>query len=74
MSLPYDVRAVRSREELEQVLSLQRRNLSPALAPEEQQSQGFVTVQHDLATLERMHTLEPSIIAVRGSEVVAYAR
>ncbi|QAT89015.1 acetyltransferase [Corallococcus coralloides] len=72
-SHPYIVRAVQSREELEQVLALQRRNLPPALSPEEQHAQGFVTVQHDLATLEHMHALEPSVIAVQGSDVVAYA-
>ena len=72
-SHPYVVRAVQSPEELEQVLALQRRNLTPALSPEEQHAQGFVTVQHDLATLERMHALAPSIIAVQGSDVVAYA-
>lgn len=73
MPLPYDVRAVQSREELEQVLALQRRNLPPVLSAEEQRAQGFVTVQHDLPTLERMHALAPSVIALQGSEVVAYA-
>ncbi|WP_223640070.1 GNAT family N-acetyltransferase [Corallococcus sp. EGB] len=72
-SHPYVVRSVQSREELEQVLALQRRNLPPSLSPEEQHAQGFVTVQHDLATLERMHALIPSIIAVQGADVVAYA-
>lgn len=73
MPPPYDVRAVQSREELEQVLALQRRNLPPVLSAEDQRAQGFVTVQHDLSTLERMHALAPSIIALQGSEVVAYA-
>ncbi|RKG99774.1 GNAT family N-acetyltransferase [Corallococcus sp. CA047B] len=73
MSGDYSVRAVQSRSELEQVLALQRRNLKQVLAPEEMRSQGFVTVAHDLPTLEAMHALAPSIIALHGSEVVAYA-
>lgn len=73
MSSPYSVRAVQSRSELEQVLALQRRNLKQVLSQEEMHSQGFVTVAHDLPTLEAMHALAPSIIALQGSEVVAYA-
>ncbi|WP_244221572.1 GNAT family N-acetyltransferase [Corallococcus exercitus] len=73
MPSPYVIRAVESRAELEQVLALQRRNLKQHLSEEERRTQGFVTVAHDLPTLERMHAVAPSIIALQGSELVAYA-
>ncbi|RKH58238.1 GNAT family N-acetyltransferase [Corallococcus aberystwythensis] len=73
MPSPYVIRAVQSRAELEQVLALQRRNLKQTLSEDERRTQGFVTVAHDLATLERMHAVAPSIIALHGSELVAYA-
>jgi GNAT superfamily N-acetyltransferase len=36
-------------------------------------SQGFVTLHHDLATLEQMHRLAPSVIIKDDNIVVAYA-
>jgi RimJ/RimL family protein N-acetyltransferase len=73
MPSPYRVAAVQHRTELEQLLTLQRRNLQQELSQEELRSQGFVTVQHDMAALEQMHALAPSIIAHQGHELVAYA-
>lgn len=61
------------RTELEQILDLQRKNLKQELSEEEMRSQGFVTVHHDLAALEHMHALAPSVMALQGSELVAYA-
>ncbi|MBN1208808.1 MAG: GNAT family N-acetyltransferase [Myxococcaceae bacterium] len=69
----YTVTAVQHRAELEQILALQRENLKQALSAEEMRSQGFVTLQHDLAALEQMHALAPSIIARQGEELVGYA-
>ena len=69
----YRAAAVQHRTELEQILALQRKNLKQELPEEELRSQGFVTVQHDLAALEQMHALAPSVIALQGSELVAYA-
>lgn len=73
MQSTYRVSAVQLRDELEQILALQRTNLKQALSEDEMRSQGFVTLQHDLAALEQMHALMPSIIALQGSELVAYA-
>jgi RimJ/RimL family protein N-acetyltransferase len=73
MHSPYRVTAVQHRTELEQILILQRKNLKDEISAEEMRSQGFVTVEHDLAALEQMHALAPSIIAHQGSELVAYA-
>lgn len=73
MPSTYRVSAVQHRAELEQILALQRKNLKQALSAEEMRSQGFVTAEHDLAALERMHALAPSIVAHHDSELVAYA-
>jgi GNAT superfamily N-acetyltransferase len=73
MQSTYRVGAVQNRTELEQILALQQRNLKQALLEEEMRSQGFVTVHHDLAALERMHALAPSIIAHQGTELAGYA-
>ncbi len=73
MESAYTVSTVQHRAELEQILALQRKNLKQALSEEELRSQGFVTLQHDLAALEQMHALAPSIVAHQGSQMVAYA-
>jgi ribosomal protein S18 acetylase RimI-like enzyme len=73
MQSTYRAGAVQNRAELEQILILQRKNLKQELPEEEMRSQGFVTVQHDLAALEQMHALAPSIIAHQGSELAGYA-
>jgi len=70
---PYRLTAVQHRSELEQILVLQRKNLKQELSPDEMRSQGFVTVEHDLPALEQMHALAPSVIALQGRELVAYA-
>ena len=67
------VGAVTERSELEQILDLQRQNLAPRLSPEVVLSQGFVTAEHDLETLEQMHALAPSIVAKTQDRVVGYA-
>ncbi|MDC0711955.1 GNAT family N-acetyltransferase [Stigmatella sp. ncwal1] len=69
----YRADSVRDAADLEQILALQRKNLSLALSPDEVASQGFVTVQHDLDTLKQMHALAPSIVVREGEAIVAYA-
>ncbi|HEX2847732.1 MAG TPA: GNAT family N-acetyltransferase [Chitinophagaceae bacterium] len=64
---------VHSSDELQQILLLQENNLRQHLSPEEKQSQGFVTLQHDLPTLQKMHTLSPGIVIKKDNAVVAYA-
>jgi RimJ/RimL family protein N-acetyltransferase len=73
MESTYRAAAVQHRTELEQILALQRKNLKQELPEEEMRSQGFVTLRHELAALEQMHALAPSIIAHQGRELVAYA-
>ncbi|MCZ4224985.1 GNAT family N-acetyltransferase [Pedobacter rhodius] len=61
-----------TRKDLEGILALQRRNLSAGLSAEEKENQGFVTVAHGLADLEKMQSYEPNIIAKDGEKVIAY--
>jgi ribosomal protein S18 acetylase RimI-like enzyme len=66
-------RQVSEERELEQVLELQRANLARNLSAEEIEAQGFVTVEHTLEVLKRMHALAPSIIAKEGDSLAGYA-
>lgn len=59
--------------QLDEILQLQKSNLAISLDEPEIKEQGFVTVQHDLATLKEMHAESPSIIAVHDGHVVGYA-
>ena len=53
---------VEREEELKQILDLQRTNLPRQLSAEEIAAEGFVTVEHTLDVLKRMHAIAPSII------------
>lgn len=54
------------------ILALQRQNLAAALLPNEIQSQGFVTVVHELSDLEHLNLIERHVIAKEGGKIVAY--
>jgi ribosomal protein S18 acetylase RimI-like enzyme len=60
-------------EEVLQILDLQEKNLPSSLTAETMASQGFVTVRHDPAVLQRMNEAAPAVIAKDGNRVVAYA-
>src|SRR5688572_22013496 len=64
---------VNSKSELQQILELQEQNLPKNISVEELRSQGFVTFQHDLETLQQFHELAPSVIVKDDDKVVAYA-
>src|SRR5215831_4172011 len=68
-----EAREVQSDHELEQILELQRANLARNLSAEEIASQGFVTVEHSLEVLRRMHAIKPSIVAKEDDELAGYA-
>lgn len=59
--------------ELKQILDLQRRNLARNLGEREIAENGFVTVEHTLDVLRRMHGFVPSIVARDGDELAGYA-
>lgn len=63
----------RNREDIRQILALQRANLPDNITTEELQDQGFVTVRHNEALLSDMNEAEPQIIARDGDLVVGYA-
>jgi GNAT superfamily N-acetyltransferase len=64
---------INTTEELQQILQLQKENLIQNIDDTEMQSQGFVTLQHDLQTLQQMHDLAPTVIIKDDDKVVAYA-
>jgi GNAT superfamily N-acetyltransferase len=68
-----EARPVASDAELEQILELQRRNLPRNLDEAERAEQGFVTVEHTLEVLRRMHALVPSIVAIDDGQLAGYA-
>ncbi|WP_276503678.1 GNAT family N-acetyltransferase [Terrimonas pollutisoli] len=60
-------------KDLQQILDLQRQNLINHIDESEIKSQGFVTLQHSLKTLEQMNDLAPSVIIKDDSKIVGYA-
>jgi ribosomal protein S18 acetylase RimI-like enzyme len=68
-----EARAVQGERELEQILDLQRENLARNLTPEQIAAQGFVTVEHSLDVLKKMHAIAPSIVAMDGHALAGYA-
>ena len=67
------VAVANSTRDLEQILDLQRANLIAGLPTAEWKDQGFVTVEHTLDILQKMHNAAPSIIVKDNDRVVAYA-
>ncbi len=59
--------------ELEQILRLQKANLPTSISITEKKKEGFVTVQHTIDILKRMHDLQPHIIAKVENAVIGYA-
>ena len=60
-------------EELRQILELQQQNLPRNLTQKEQESDGFVTVEHTFTVLKEMNDECGHIIAKSEGKVVAYA-
>jgi Acetyltransferase (GNAT) family len=73
MTDPIRFTVVSTPSEVRQILDLQARNLPVSLSAETMASQGFVTVRHDPAVLQRMNEATPAVIARAGDRVVAYA-
>jgi L-amino acid N-acyltransferase YncA len=64
---------VETREELQEILELQQQNLIQNIDEVEMQTQGFVTMVHDIEVLQKMHDLAPSVIAKDEGRVAGYA-
>ncbi len=61
------------KDDLEQILILQRKNLFKHVSPEIQEREGFVTVSHTYEVLRRMNDICPHIIAKDNDRLVGYA-
>ncbi|MES1216350.1 MAG: GNAT family N-acetyltransferase [Bacteroidota bacterium] len=64
---------VSTTEELEQIISLQKKYLKQNITEEEKQSQGFLTMEFTIPMLQTLHDLAPSIIIKNENKVIAYA-
>lgn len=64
---------VQQKNELQEIISLQKRFLRGVKSPEEESDQGFLTVEHSIDTLTLMHEIEPSIIVRSESHLAGYA-
>ena len=60
-------------KELEEIIALQQRNLPLNISADEKNDQGFVSVQHTIMLLTKMHDAHPHIIAKHNNKVVGYA-
>ncbi|MBL7666023.1 MAG: GNAT family N-acetyltransferase [Bacteriovoracaceae bacterium] len=59
--------------EFEQILSLQSLSLPKNLTQAQRQSDGFVTLKHDLKLLNEMNQVAKQVVAKVGQEVIGYA-
>lgn len=62
-----------SNADLKGILILQDKNLKKSLEEEEINSQGFVTVVHDLKLLHEMNQMEKHVVAKSDDQVIGYA-
>ncbi|HUH47037.1 MAG TPA: GNAT family N-acetyltransferase, partial [Arenibacter sp.] len=62
-----------TKNELQQILDLQKMNLGANVKLEEKEQEGFVTVSHSLELLSEMNAVFPPIVAKDGNRVVGYA-
>lgn len=62
-----------STQELEQILSLQQKNLAKSLTTDELENEGFLTVEHSMDILQAMNEECGHIIALEDGEVIGYA-
>jgi len=59
-------------KDLEEILTLQKANLTAGLSAQEIQSQGFVTVNHSYELLKSLNDREKHVIARDEDKVVGY--
>jgi len=64
---------VRQMEELQEIIALQKQYLRGIKSQEEESDQGFLTVEHSLDTLTRMHEIAPSVIARNNGQLAGFA-
>lgn len=62
----------KTEKDLLQILELQKNNLQAVLTSEQISTQGFVTVSHSFADLQKMNAIEESIVAKDNDQIIAY--
>jgi GNAT superfamily N-acetyltransferase len=62
----------KTKDELAQILALQKQNLAVGLSADQIKAQGFVTVSHSFEDLYKLNELEAHVIAKDNDRVVAY--
>jgi len=62
-----------TKKELEEIIALQQKNLPVNISTNEKNEQGFVSAQHTLELLTKMHDAHPHVIAKHNGKVVGYA-
>ncbi|MGK0364219.1 MAG: ribosomal protein S18 acetylase RimI-like enzyme [Saprospiraceae bacterium] len=60
-------------EDLKQILALQKLNYKAYISPEEAESQGFVSIEHDFPLLKDMNADYQHIIAKSDDKVIGFA-
>ncbi|MCV6630992.1 MAG: GNAT family N-acetyltransferase [Flavobacteriaceae bacterium] len=63
----------KTKEDLQQILELQKTNLPDKSKIKTQQKEGFVTVKHQLGDLQLMHQRCPHFVAKHQNNIIAYA-
>ena len=66
------ITTVKNDDDVRGILALQQQNLKKNLSPEQIQSQGFVTVEHQFSVLKAMNDAQSSVIVKDGDAVVGY--
>jgi len=62
-----------SQTDLDQILSLQRKNLPGSISSEERKNEGFVTVSHTFGILKAMNDVCPHIVVKSDGILIGYA-
>ena len=66
-------RLTSTKKDLHEILALQQKNLPRSISLKEQQKEGFVTVEHTLDILYKMHKVHPHVIALHNTKIIGYA-
>lgn len=64
---------VKTNEELEEILELQKRNLSQNVSEKEKLKEGFVTIEHSFKILKKMNDACAHCVAKKDGKIVGFA-
>lgn len=62
----------RSKQDFQQILDLQNRNVEEALTTDEVKSEGFVSARHTVELLEKMNSPYPHIVAKSNEQIIGF--